>query len=46
MTVFRYNGSTWKSLPFACTGDLLEGGVGGGLVLFAGEDGQAHRVEK
>ena len=46
MTVFRYNGNTWKALPFRCTADLLEGGAYGSLVLFAGEDGQATRLEK
>ncbi|MHC4601104.1 MAG: hypothetical protein ACYS47_19085 [Planctomycetota bacterium] len=46
MTVFRFNGNNWKALPFQCTADLLEGGAYGNLVLFAGEDGQATRLEK
>ena len=46
MTVYRFNGSTWKQLPFQCTGDLLEADASGSLVLFAGTNAQVHRFEK
>ena len=46
MTIFRYDGTTWKNISTGCLSDLHQGSARGSLALFVGENGEIFRMQK